>query len=90
MQNQGNTGQWKSVFWYILCSETAYVEGRLISEGERPFPDILQVTDFLDLRELVVTVDIQKDFDSVNHLFLITTLKKLVSVKHLLSEYKFY
>ena len=31
----------------------------------------------MNLRELVVTVDIQKDFDSVNHLFLITTLKKI-------------
>ena len=38
--------------------------------------DILQVTDFLNLRGLVVIVDIQKAFHSVNHLFLITTLKK--------------
>ena len=36
----------------------------------------LQVTDFLNIRGLVVTVDIQKAFDSVNHLFLITALKK--------------
>ena len=34
------------------------------------------MTDFLNLRGLVVTVDIQKAFDSVNHLFLITALKK--------------
>ena len=40
------------------------------------FSDILQVTDFLNLRGLVVTVDIQKAFDSVNRLFLITALKK--------------
>ena len=30
----------------------------------------------MNLRGLVVTVDIQKAFDSVNHLFLITALKK--------------
>ena len=31
----------------------------------------------MNLRGLVVTVDIPKAFDSVNHLFLITALKKL-------------
>ena len=60
----------------ISTNQTAYVEGRFISEGGRLFSDILQVTDFLNLRGLVVTVDIQKAFDSVNHLFLITALKK--------------
>ena len=30
----------------------------------------------MNLRGLVVTLDIQKAFDSVNHLFLITALKK--------------
>ena len=61
----------------ISSNQTAYVEGRFISEGGRLFSDILQVTDFLNLRGLVVTVDVQKAFDSVNHLFLITALKKL-------------
>ena len=60
----------------ISSNQTAYVEGRFISEGGRLFSDILQVTDFLNIRGLVVTVDIQKAFDSVNHLFLITALKK--------------
>ena len=40
------------------------------------FSDILQVTDFLNIRGLVVTVDMQKAFDSVHHLFLMTALKK--------------
>ena len=60
----------------ISLNQTAYVEGRFIREGRRLFSDILQVTDFLNLRGLVVTVDVQKAFDSVNHLFLITALKK--------------
>ena len=60
----------------ISSNQTAYVEGRFISEGGRLFSDILQVTDFLNIRGLVVTVDIQKAFDSLNHLFLITALKK--------------
>ena len=53
----------------ISSNQTAYGEGRFTSEGGRLFLDILQVTDFLNLRGLVVTVDIQKAFDSVNHLF---------------------
>ena len=53
----------------ILSYQTAYAEGRFISEGERLFQDILQVTHFLKLSTLVVTVDIQKAFDSINHLF---------------------
>ena len=58
-------------------NQTAYEEGRFISECGRLFSDILQVTDFLNLIVLVVTVDIQKAFNSVNHLFLITALKKI-------------
>ena len=53
----------------ISSKQTAYAEGRFISEGGRLFSDILQVTDFLNIRGLVVTVDIQKAFDSVNHFF---------------------
>ena len=60
----------------ISLNQTAYVEGRFIREGRRLFSNILQVTDFLNLRGLVVTVYIQKAFDSVNHLFLKTALKK--------------
>ena len=59
----------KYLLFLISSNQTAYVEGRFISEGGRLFPDILQVTDFLNIRGLVVTVDIQKTFDSVNHLF---------------------
>ena len=51
----------------ISSNQTAYVEGRFIREVGRLFSDILQVTDFLNLRRLVVTVDIQKAFDSLRH-----------------------
>ena len=60
----------KKYFPFLISSnQAAHVEGRFISEGGRLFSDILLVTDFLKLRGLVVTVDIQKAFDSVNHLF---------------------
>ena len=61
----------------ISSSQTVYVERRFISDGGRLFSDILQVTDFLKLNVLVVTEDIQKAFDSINHLFLIAVLKKI-------------
>ena len=61
----------------ISSNQTAYVEGRFISEGGRLFSDNLPVTNFLKLRGLVVTVDIQKAFDPVTHLFLTSALKKL-------------
>ena len=66
----------KYLLFLISSNQTAYVEGRFISEGGRLFSDILQVTDFLKLKWLIVIVDIQKAFDSVNYLFLITALKK--------------
>ena len=50
---------------------------------------ILQVTDFLKLAGLVVTLDIQKAFDSVNRLFLITALKRF-GFDETLGGYKFY
>ena len=47
-----------------------YVDGRFISEGELLIADVLQITDVLILNGMLVTVDIQKVFDSVNHQFL--------------------
>ena len=55
--------------FFISSNQTAYVKERFLNKGKGLFSDILQVTDFLNLTGLVVTVDIQKAFDSVNHLF---------------------
>ena len=75
----------------ISSSQTVYVESRFISDGGRLFSHTLQVADFLKLNALVVTEDIQKAFDSINHLFFNNCIKKkLALVKHLLSGYKFY
>ena len=46
------------------------------SEGGRLISDILEISDMLSLKGLLLTVDIQKAFDSVNHQFLILVLKK--------------
>ena len=54
---------------FLISSNQTVVEESFISEGGRLFSDILQVTDFLNLRGFLVTVDIKKAFDSLNHLF---------------------
>ena len=55
--------------FFISSNQTAYVKEKFMNEGRGLFSDILQVIDFLNLTGLVVTVDLQKAFDSVNHLF---------------------
>ena len=60
----------------ISDNQTAYVNGRFFSEGGRLISDILEISDMLSLKGLLLTVDIQKAFDSVNHQFLILVLKK--------------
>ena len=60
----------------ISDNQTAYANGRFISEGGRLISDILEISDMLSLKDLLLTVDIQKAFDSVNHQFLILVLKK--------------
>ena len=60
----------------ISSSQTAYVKNRFISEGGRLISDILEVTDYFKINGLLLTIDIEKAFDSVNHLFLISVLDK--------------
>ena len=50
---------------------------RFISEGGRLISEIFEVSDFLKLKGLLLTVDIEKALDSVNHNFLLKVLEKL-------------
>ena len=49
---------------------------RFISQGGCLIADVLQATDVLKLSGILVTIDIQKAFDSVNHKFLTLDLKR--------------
>ena len=51
----------------ISDNQSAYVDGRFISEGGRLIADVLQITNMLKLNGILVTIDAQKAFDSVNH-----------------------
>ena len=51
-------------------------DDQTISQDGRLIADVLQTTDVLKLSGMLVTIDNQKAFDSVNHNFLTLTLKR--------------
>ena len=59
----------------IKSDQTAYVAGRFIGESSRLTSDILEITQSLNMEGWMVTMDIQKAFDSVDHNFLLNTLE---------------
>ena len=60
----------------IKCDQSAYVVGRFIGEYTRLISDILEMTKNLNIEGYLLTMDIQKAFDSVDHDFFISALKK--------------
>ena len=68
----------KSVISSIVNKDqVAYVHNRFISESGRMISDVLEITNSLDIEELLIAVDIEKAFDSINDSFLMCVLKKL-------------
>ena len=61
----------------ISFDQTAYVNGRFIGESTRLISDILEATDRLGIEGYILTADIEKAFDSMDHAFLIATLEKI-------------
>ena len=59
-------------------NQVACVNNRFISESGRLISDILEITSALDIEGLLMTVDIEKAFDSINHSFLMYLLKKWI------------
>ena len=71
------SGRIKEVLPSLISSnQTAYVDGRIISESDRLISDILEITDLSKQNGILLTIDIEKAFDSVNHAFLISVLEK--------------
>ena len=60
----------------ISENQTAYINNRFISEGGRLINDLLEVCDTFNKKGYLVTIDIEKAFDSVNHVFLIAIPEK--------------
>ena len=62
-------------FW-IYSNQTTYVKNRFISESGRVISDILEISNSLALEGFILTVDIEKAFNSVNDCFLLQILQK--------------
>ena len=61
----------------ISSNQTAYVKNRCISESGRLISDVIEMYDILDISGYLVTMDIEKAFDSLDHDFLLFVLKKI-------------
>ena len=67
----------KSVISTIVNeNQVVYVSNRFISESGRLKSDVLEITNSLDIEGLLMTVNIEKVFRSINHSFLMRVLKK--------------
>ena len=51
-------------------NQSAYINNRFISEGRKLILDVVEITDLLQVDWLLMTIDIEKIFDSVNYFFL--------------------
>ena len=70
----------------ISSQQTAYVKNRHIGESGRLISDIIEITKIRKIGGFLVTMDIEKAFDSLDHNFLISTLENMVWVKFYLMD----
>ena len=63
----------------ISHDKTAYVKNRFLGESVRLISDILESSKTLDIEGLMLTIDIEKAFDSVDYNFLYAVLEKFGS-----------
>ena len=60
----------------IILQQTAHVQNGYIDEGERLISNILDISGKLNIDGYLVTVNIEKAFDSLDHGFLLVVLKE--------------
>ena len=64
-----------ALLFLISSNQTAYLNGRFISEGWRLISDIFEIRNLLKLKLFLLTIDIEIAFDSVNYNFLLEVLE---------------
>ena len=60
----------------VSSQQTAYVKNRFIEESGRLISDIIEISSCFNITGFLVTTDIEKAFDSLDHSVLISVLKK--------------
>ena len=60
----------------ISTNQKAYVTNKFLREGGRLISDILEMKENLNMEGYLLTVDIEKAFDTVDHYFLLAILEK--------------
>ena len=61
----------------ISTQQTVYIKNRFIREGGRLISDIVDICDRNNIGGYLVTMDIEKAFDSLEHKFIFALLKNL-------------
>ena len=70
----------KEVLPYLISAQqTVYVKNRNIGESGRLISDIIEIANTRKMEGFLVTMDVEKAFDSLDHTFLISVLKRFVS-----------
>ena len=59
-----------AIFSIVNENQVAYVNNRFISESGRLISDALEITNSIDIEGILMTVDVEKAFDFINHSFL--------------------
>ena len=58
----------------IQCGQNAYVKGRTIFDAVRTIDDILDYTRYKKMSGILVAIDFEKAFDSMDHTYLFKVL----------------
>ena len=74
----------------ISSQQTTYVKNRHIGESGRLISNITEITKIRKIGGFLITMDIEKAFDSLDHNFLISTSENMVLVKVLSYGLRFY
>ena len=62
--------------YLIHPNQNGFIKGRSIVDGVRTIEDVLEFAQFTDCSGVLLTVDFERAFDSLNHTFLLKVLKK--------------
>ena len=60
----------------MSAQQTGYIQNRNIGENGRLISDVTEIANIRQMEGFLVTMDVEKAFDSLDHKFLISVLKK--------------